>query len=91
MRVDLYLKPMGVTKTRMAAKKLCDQLMVLLDRKILKPSQDLLGGEILEILIPEREHKLRVLALPTLKSVPKKTGPNMLSFLKNRRTNLKYR
>jgi ribosomal 50S subunit-recycling heat shock protein len=72
---------MGVTKTRMAAKKLCDQSMVLLGGKILKPSQDLLGGEILEILIPEREHKLRVLAIPVLKSVSKKDRPEYVEFL----------
>jgi ribosomal 50S subunit-recycling heat shock protein len=52
LRVDLYLKLMGVTKTRMAAKHLCDLGKVLLSGKTLKPSRELEGGERLEIYLP---------------------------------------
>ena len=71
MRVDLFLKLMGVTKTRMAAKRLCDTGKVLLSGKGLKPSHELEGGEILLINLPFKETKLKVLAIPTAKSVAK--------------------
>jgi ribosomal 50S subunit-recycling heat shock protein len=54
MRVDLYLKLMGVTKTRMLAKRLCDQGKVFLGGKAIKPSQEVLAGETLELFLPQR-------------------------------------
>ena len=75
MRVDLFLKCVGVTKTRMEAKRLCDREMVLLEGKPLKPSHELLAGELLELRIPGREKSLRVLAIPPGKSVSKKDRP----------------
>jgi ribosomal 50S subunit-recycling heat shock protein len=69
--VDLYLKLMGVTKTRMAAKHLCDLGKVFLSSKPLKPSHLLAGGEVLEIHLPFKEIKLTVLQLPTGKSLSK--------------------
>lgn len=71
MRVDLYLKLLGITKTRMAAKHLCDLGKVLLSGKILKPSHLLAGGEVLEIHLPFKELKLTVLQLPECKSLSK--------------------
>lgn len=71
MRVDLFLKLMGVTKTRMAAKRLCDTGKVVFSGKALKPSHELEGGEILGILLPFKELTLRVLELPAAKTVAK--------------------
>lgn len=71
MRIDLFLKLMGVTKTRMAAKRLCDTGKVLLSGKNLKPSHELEGGEILQVLLPFKEMTLKVLEIPTGKSVAK--------------------
>lgn len=62
---------MGVTKTRMAAKRLCDTGKVVLSGKALKPSHELEGGEILGVLLPFKELTLRVLELPSGKSVAK--------------------
>jgi ribosomal 50S subunit-recycling heat shock protein len=71
MRVDLYLKLMGITKTRMLAKRLCDQGKVFLRNKALKPSQEVLAGDILELFLPQKEVKLTVIEIPALKSVAK--------------------
>ena len=71
MRVDLYLKLMGITKTRMLAKRLCDQGKVLLGSKAIKPSQEVLAGEILEIHLPQKELKLTIVEIPSLKFVAK--------------------
>ena len=71
MRVDLYLKLMGVTKTRMLAKRLCDQGKVFLGGKAIKPSQEVLAGETFEIFLPQKELKLKIIEVPQLKSVAK--------------------
>ncbi len=75
LRIDLYLKLMGVTKTRMAAKRLCDTGKVLLFGKDLKPSHELEGGENLRILLPFKEMELKVLEIPSGKSVAKADRP----------------
>ncbi len=71
MRVDLYLKLMGITKTRMAAKHLCDAGWVLLNQAPLKPSYELLGAETIRVKLPMREIELKVTAIPQGKSVAK--------------------
>src|ERR1700733_1413589 len=71
MRVDLYLKLMGITKTRMLAKRLCDQEKVFLGGMVIKPSQEVLAGETLEIFMPQKELKLKITEIPALKSVAK--------------------
>lgn len=73
--MDLFLKLMGVTKTRMAAKRLCDTGKVVLSGKGLKPSHELEGGEVLEVDLPYKEMSLKVLAIPTAKSVAKSDRP----------------
>jgi len=62
---------MGITKTRMGAKRLCDKEKVVLEGKGLKPSHELEGGETLKVLLPFKEMALKVLELPTVKSVAK--------------------
>jgi len=78
MRVDLFLKLMGITKTRMAAKRLCDGGWVLHGSNPLKPSFELQGGEDLLVKLPMREMMFRVAALPPGKSVSK---PDRAKFL----------
>jgi ribosomal 50S subunit-recycling heat shock protein len=75
MRVDLYLKLMGITKTRMLAKRLCDQGKVFLGGKAIKPSQEILAGETIDIFLPQKELKLKITEIPTLKSVAKSERP----------------
>jgi ribosomal 50S subunit-recycling heat shock protein len=56
----------------MAGKRLCDNNKVLLGGKTLKPSHELEGGEILEVLLPFKEIKLQVTGIPPAKSVSKR-------------------
>ena len=62
---------MGVAKTRMGTKHLCDLGKVLLSGKTLKPSHILEGGEVLEIHLPFKEIRLTVLQLPSGNSLSK--------------------
>ena len=71
MRVDLYLKLMGVFKTRMAAKRLCDSCGVQQGGRSLKPSQEILAGQTLELSLPQKVLRLVVLEVPSDKSVAK--------------------
>jgi ribosome-associated heat shock protein Hsp15 len=71
MRIDLFLKLMGIAKTRMIAKRMCEKTQVLLEGKPIKPSQEVKVGEMLEILIPEREGRIQILEIPQTNSVAK--------------------
>jgi ribosomal 50S subunit-recycling heat shock protein len=79
MRVDLFLKLMGFSKTRMAAKRLCDDRRVLLLDQAVKPSLELSGGEELTLFFSQKVLKAKVLGIPSLKSVSKKERPLYVS------------
>jgi ribosomal 50S subunit-recycling heat shock protein len=81
LRVDLFLKLMGITKTRMAAKRLCEQGGVFIGPHPLKPSHELKGGEEIKILLPRREILLKVTALPGAKGVAKADRPKFVEIL----------
>jgi ribosomal 50S subunit-recycling heat shock protein len=72
LRVDLFLKLMGITKTRMAAKRLCDMGKVLLQGKPLKPSHEIIRGDILDVFLPQKEIQIRALEIPAGSSVAKR-------------------
>ena len=78
MRVDLYLKLMGITKTRMAAKRFCDSGKVLVKGKAVKPSHEILAGDSLELFLPQKEMKLKVVEVPSSKSVAKQDRPQFM-------------
>ncbi|HUO58459.1 MAG TPA: RNA-binding S4 domain-containing protein [bacterium] len=71
MRIDLFLKLMGVTKTRMGAKRLCDSGKVHAKATPLKPSQEILTGDVLQVSLPQRVLRLQILDIPSGKSVAK--------------------
>jgi len=72
LRVDLFLKLMGIVKTRMAAKHLCDSGKVLRGGAPLKPSHQVLSGDVLELFLPRKEFRMKVLEVPPTHSVAKK-------------------
>lgn len=80
MRVDLFLKLVGVAKTRMAAKRMCEAGLVRRGDKPLKPSEEVLPGQALDLALPEREGRLRILAIPPGKSVARKDRSLYASF-----------
>jgi ribosomal 50S subunit-recycling heat shock protein len=65
----------------MAAKRLCDTGKVLLGGKNLKPSHELEGGEALDVLLPFKEMKLQVTAIPPTKSVSKQDRAKFFALL----------
>ncbi len=65
----------------MAAKRLCDTGKVFHGGKALKPSYELEGGEILEVILPFKETKLQVTALPPSKSVSKQDRVQFFTLL----------
>ncbi len=75
MRVDLFLKLMGLVKTRMIAKRLCESGKVLVGSKTVEPSSDLQTGALVQVELPFKRVKGQVLGLPDSRSVSKKERP----------------
>ena len=71
---------MGVTKTRMAAKRLCDGGKVLSKETPLKPSQEVLAGDGLQVSLPQRTLRLQILDIPGGKSVAKADRSQFVSI-----------
>lgn len=65
MRIDLFLKVSRLIRQREAAKKACDQGMVLLDGRTAKPGTDLQPGARLTIEWPSRRIEVEVLEIPS--------------------------
>lgn len=80
MRVDLYLKLMGITKTRMAAKRLCDAGKILVKGRIVKPSSEISAEDTIDLFLPQKEMKLKVLEIPSVKSVAKQDRSQFMSL-----------
>jgi ribosomal 50S subunit-recycling heat shock protein len=83
MRIDLFLKLMGIAKTRMIAKRMCEKAQVLLEGKPVKPSAEIKAGEVLEILIPEREGRIQILEIPQTNSVAKHDREKFIKKIEN--------
>jgi ribosomal 50S subunit-recycling heat shock protein len=83
MRIDLFLKLMGFTKTRMTAKRLCEAHRVLYQGQPVKPSMELSGGEEFLLFFPQKEIRAKVLGIPPLKSVSKKDRGLYVWFQEN--------
>jgi ribosomal 50S subunit-recycling heat shock protein len=66
---------MGIVKTRMAAKRLCDSGMVRVNGQPVKPSREILVGEGIDLFFPQKEMRLKVLGIPPGKSVAKGERP----------------
>ena len=72
MRIDLFLKLMGLVKTRMAAKRLCEAGKVMVGSRPAEPSTSLDLGAQVTVELPFKRVRGLVLALPGSRSVPKK-------------------
>jgi len=81
LRIDLFLKVVGLAKTRMGAKRLCEIQKILVNGHPVKPSHEILAGDALAISLPAKDLRLKVLKVPFGKSVSKKERVEFIEFL----------
>ncbi len=73
VRIDVYLKLMGIFKTRSVAGKACKAGFVSIDGKALKSSLSVQNGDSLEIVKPDGSRlTVEVLKIPPEKQVSRK-------------------
>ncbi len=73
VRIDVYLKLMGIFKTRSVAGKACKAGFVSIDEKAVKSSLSVQNGDLLEIVKPDGSRlTVEVLSVPPDKQVSRK-------------------
>lgn len=71
MRIDKFLNSVNLTKRRSVAQDMIANGVVSINAKVVKPSKDVVVGDIICITYLSEEKKYQVLSLPTMKSTPK--------------------
>ncbi len=71
MRIDKYLKLIGIIPSRTYSKMACDRGYVKVGGKTVKASHHVKEGEEIEIDLPDRYIKLRVTKVPQKKNLKK--------------------
>ena len=64
MRLDKFLKVSRVIKRRTLAKEVCDSGRVSVNGRIVKPSQEIKTGDIMELDFGTKRVRIEVLATP---------------------------
>ncbi|MCD4701729.1 MAG: RNA-binding S4 domain-containing protein [Candidatus Aegiribacteria sp.] len=73
MRIDVYLKLMGIFKTRSIAGKACKAGCISIDDLAVKSSCSVKKGDLIKIVKPDdSEISVFVLEIPSKKQVPRK-------------------
>jgi ribosomal 50S subunit-recycling heat shock protein len=73
VRIDVYLKLVGIFKTRSVAGKACKAGFVSVDDRAVKSSLTVLNGDLLKIVKPDGTRlTIEVLEIPTGKQVSRK-------------------
>ena len=73
MRIDIYLKLMGIFRTRSVAARACKGGYISVSNSAIKPSYSVNMGDRLEIVKPDASRiMLEVLKIPTGKQVSRK-------------------
>ncbi|MCK5065520.1 MAG: hypothetical protein KAQ97_09565 [Candidatus Fermentibacteraceae bacterium] len=73
MRTDVYLKLIGIFKTRTVAGKACKAGCVLIGSRKIKSSQEICAGDILEVVKPDGSAlSIEILDIPSGKQVSRK-------------------
>jgi len=77
VRIDVYLKLMGIFKTRSVAGKACKAGFISIDDNAVKSSLSVRNGDLLEIVKPDGSKlKVEVLDVPKDKQVSRKDRQN---------------
>lgn len=71
MRVDKFLNAVNITKRRAVAEDMCKSGVVFINDAPAKPAKMLKIGDIITLKLNAGEQKFKVLAFPTLKTIPK--------------------
>ncbi len=71
MRLDKFLSTVNITKRRAISEDMCKSGVVSVNGALAKPAKELKVGDKITIRFLTREASYEVLALPTLKTVPK--------------------
>jgi len=82
MRIDIFLKRVGLFKSRTLAKEACDSGAVILREKSAKPKDFVKKGDVISIKWPHRILKIEVLDIPS-KQVPKRDYQNYYKILQD--------
>lgn len=64
MRLDVFLKRVGLIKQRSLAKDICDRGLVSMDGRTAKAGKEVGPGRLLEIDLPTERMEIEVLDLP---------------------------
>lgn len=73
MRIDIYLKLMGIFKTRSMSGKACKSGYVSMEGRKLKPSHTVKTGDIIDIVKPDGScSSIEVLGIPETGQVSRK-------------------
>jgi len=77
VRIDVYLKLMGIFRTRSVAGKACKAGYISIDDKAVKSSLSVQNGDLLEIVKPDGSRlTVEVLDVPSDKQVSRKDRQN---------------
>jgi len=64
MRIDMFLKTIGMFKSRQAAKQACDEGLVMLNGIKAKPSKEIKPGDVIVLNLKFRKKVIKVLSIP---------------------------
>lgn len=64
MRIDVFLKKTLIFKRRSEAKKMCDNNLIRVNCRVIKPSKAIQPGDVIEIDTLKGTRKLTVLTIP---------------------------
>ncbi|CAM2820254.1 RNA-binding S4 domain-containing protein [Helicobacter felis] len=71
MRIDKFLNATNITKRRAVALDMLKEGVVSLNGIPVKPSKEVKVGDVIKLIYLDRTKSYRVLAIPTLKTIPK--------------------
>ncbi|WP_104697788.1 MULTISPECIES: RNA-binding S4 domain-containing protein [unclassified Helicobacter] len=71
MRIDKFLNTVNLVKRRSVAQDMCINNAILVNGKIAKASREIKVGDLIEILFLEKVKKVRVVEIPTQKTIAK--------------------